>query len=97
MRIENTYLNGENKHGIFKKIKNFFKDNTEIEVDPSEIMKVSKKVASMRKKLKLQYTAEGFEDDFVDIIVEANMEILEAEFVQWWEEDDTKRHIRLVK
>jgi hypothetical protein len=97
MRIENTYLNGENKNGIFKKIKNFFKDNTEIDVDPSEIMKVSKKVASMRKKLKLQRTAEGFEDDFVDIIVEANMEILEAEFVQWWEEDDTKRHIRLVK
>lgn len=97
MRIENTYLNGENKHGIFKKIKNFFKDNTEIEVDPSEIMKVSKKVASMRKKLKLQRTDEGFEDDFVDIILEANMEILEAEFVQWWKEDDTKRHFRLVK
>ena len=93
MRIENTYLNGENKHGIFKKIKNFFKDNTEIEVDPSEIMKVSKKVASMRKKLKLQRTAEGFEDDFVDIIVEANMEILAAEFVQWWKEDDVKQHI----
>lgn len=97
MRIENTYLNGENKNGIFKKIKNFFKKNTEIEVDPSEIMKVSKKVASMRKKLKLQRTAEGFEDDFVDIIVEANMEILEAEFVQWWEEDDIKQHIKLVK
>jgi hypothetical protein len=97
MRIENTYLNGENKNGVFKKIKNFFKKNTEIEVDPSEIMKVSKKVASMRKKLKLQRTAEGFEDDFVDIIVEANMEILESEFVQWWKEDDTKRHFRLVK
>lgn len=97
MRIENTYLNGENKNGVFKKIKNFFKKNTEIEVDPSEIMKVSKKVAAIRKKLKSQRTDEGFEDDFVDIILEANMEILEAEFVQWWKEDDTKRHFRLVK
>ena len=97
MRIENTYLNGDNKNGVFKKIKNFFKKNTEIEVDPSEIMKVSKKVASMRKKLKLQRTAEGFDDDFVDIILEANMEILESEFVQWWEEDDIKQHIKLVE
>ena len=71
--------------------------DTEIDVDPSEIMNVSKKVAAMRKKLKLQYTSEGFEADFVDIILEANMEILEEEFVQWWEEDDTKRHIRLVR
>jgi len=93
MRIENTYLNGENKNSIFKKIKNLFKDNTEIDVDPSEIMNLSKKVAAMRKKLNLQRTAEGFEDDFVNIILEANMEILEAEFVQWWEEDDIKQHI----
>ncbi len=93
MRIENTYLNGENKNGIFKKIKNLFKKNTEIEVDPSEIMKVSKKVASMRKKLKLQYTAEGFESDIIDIILEANIEIIESEFVEWWKEDDVKQHI----
>lgn len=97
MRIENTYLNGDNKNGVFKKIKNFFKKNTEIEVDPSEIMNLSKKVAALRKKLKLQKTEEGLDIDFVDIIVEANMEILEAEFVQWWEEDDIKQHIRLVK
>lgn len=95
MRIENTYLNGENKNGVFKKIKNFFKKNTEIDVDPSEIMNLSKKVAAMRKKLKLQKTEEGLDIDFIDIIVEANMEILEEEFVQWWEEDDIKQHIRL--
>lgn len=85
MRIENTYLNGENKNGVIKRIKNFFKKE-DIDVDPSEIKKLSLKVASMRKKLKKQRYEEGLDDNnYNDIILEANIEILEEEFEILWE------------
>lgn len=79
MRIENTYLKGEDKHGLIKKIKNIFKK--EKEVDPSEVKKLTLYVASLRKKLKKQKVEEGLEYDDNLLILEANIEVLE-EFIE---------------
>ena len=78
MRIENTYLKGEDKHGLLKKITNLFKK--EKEVDPSEVKKLTLYVASLRKKLKKQKFEEGLEYDDNLLILEANIEVLE-EFI----------------
>lgn len=78
MRIENTYLKGEDKHGLLKKITKLFKK--EKEVDPSEVKKLTLYVASLRKKLKKQKVEEGLEYDDNLLILEANIEVLE-EFI----------------
>ena len=78
MRIENTYLKGEDKHGLLKKITNLFKK--EKEVDPSEVKRLTLYIASLRKKLKKQKVDEGLEYDDNLLILEANIEVLE-EFI----------------
>ena len=76
MRIEKTYLKGDKKLSLFKKIKNAF--STEKEIDTSEVKKLSLKIASMRKKLKRQKVEEGIIDyDYELLVLEANVEVLE--------------------
>lgn len=76
MRVEKTYLKGDKKLSLFKKIKNAF--SSEKEIDTSEIKKLSLKIASMRKKLKRQKVEEGIIDyDYELLVLEANIEVLE--------------------
>ena len=76
MRVEKTYLKGDKKLSLFKKIKNAF--SSEKEIDTSEIKKLSLKIASIRKKLKRQKVEEGIIDyDYELLVLEANIEVLE--------------------
>jgi hypothetical protein len=83
MRVENTYLKGDDKDGLFKKIKNFFK--SEIDPDPSEVKQLSLKLAEERKKMLKKKVKESFDEEYYNIILEANIEILENEFEILWE------------
>lgn len=74
MRVENTYLKGDKKLGFFKRIKNVFADKKEI--DPSELKALTLKIASIRTK------NESLEDGNY-IILTANMEIFEKEFITY--------------
>lgn len=74
MRVENTYLKGDKKLGFFKRIKNVFADKKEI--DPSELKALTLKIADVRTK------NESLEDGN-SIILTANMEIFEKEFITY--------------
>lgn len=92
MRVENTYLKGDKKLGFFKRMKNVFVDKKEI--DPSELKALTLKIAAIRTK------NESLEDGNY-IILTANMEIFEKEFITYCNgevinEEKTKSYANLV-
>jgi hypothetical protein len=97
-RIEHNYLSGKKKKGFFTRLKEFFfgkskdEDQNKPEYDPKEFTKFANLLASVEQKYNdKKEKNESIEDDFEehDLIYEANMEILENEFIQFIENDET--------
>lgn len=95
-RIEHNYLSGKKKKGFFTRLKEFFfgkskdkEDQNKPEYDPKEFTKFAYLLASVEQKYNDKN--ESFEDEYEehDLIYEANMEILENEFIQFIENDET--------
>lgn len=78
MRVENTYLKGDEKNGLLKTVVNFFKK--EIDPDPAELKELSLKLAEERKKMLKKKVKESYGEEYYNIILEANIELFESEF-----------------
>lgn len=98
IRVEQNYLKGEKKKGLFDKIKNWFKkdeeEGREVDIDPGELRDFAFKLASKWKKYRRKLNKLGKDEqetkeslDYNDIdftIFDANLEIFENEFVYYF-------------
>ena len=98
-RIEHNYLTGKKKKGLLTRLKEFFfkkskdeKDQNKPEYDPKEFLKFAYLLASVEQKYNdKKERNESFEDEYEEhnLIYEANMEILENEFMKFIENEET--------
>lgn len=98
-RIEHNYLSGKKKKGFLTRLKEFLfgkskdeEDQNKPEYDPKEFTKFANLLASVEQKYNdKKEKNESFEDEYEEhnLIYEANMEILENEFIQFIENEET--------
>lgn len=93
IRVETNYLGSKKKKkGFFAKLKDWWNGNSddkkEEQVDPKELEQFALKLASKRIKLKKQKVEEGLEEFEDFTILEANMEIFEREFVNYFNNEE---------
>ena len=93
IRVETNYLGSKKKKkGFFAKLKDWWNGNSDDEkeeqVDPKELEQFALKLASKRIKLKKQKVEEGLEEFEDFTILEANMEIFEREFANYFNNEE---------